>query len=363
MRLPKPLPLLGWCGCWTLCWTLCAASQLPPAETPPRRESPPTETPAAESPLAEFPLTEFPPGERQPAPARLLPARWQRLTELPQLREALRRPPPPRPVQAPPDGQRLRAVRVAPRAAGEPQVVVWGLGNLQASLSVRTAASVPHFVLAYRRVEGQQPARPADFVLPPAIGGYYHEQRRQELQRLRQFCQLTPQEEAKLGWAAQGELSRVARQAASWHQRFDGISIDDMREIRAAAEELTALNRLLRQGLRGEDSLFYKVLKKILSVEEMQALAAEQLQIYLLQRSRARDTTLSEDQREQLLGLLLGEYSKLADPPLFLSPNYIVQLLGMLPRNKLQEFLDEQQLASLQVVLPRAEVGVELEFR
>jgi len=180
---------------------------------------------------------------------------------------------------------------------------------------------------------------------------------RLQLSELSKTCDLSEPQRQKLELAARGDIQRFLEEVEFARRKFDAIQ-DKMRNDpnvwNEIWQEISPLHQRLSQGVTGPDSLYDKVLPKILSSEQRarhEEIASERRRyryeasiaaaLYMLEGAMA----LKQDQREELTKLLL----KFPIPKQTNTyDQYLVILrLGALPPEKIEPIFDERQRAAL----------------
>lgn len=224
--------------------------------------------------------------------------------------------------------------------------LIQGWTDIRVSISAR-AGSPPRFVLAAKRVEANQPdSAPEDYQLPQVITDYLNSQTATQIGKIDKYCGLTAQQQAKLDFAAKGDLNRLLRATRRWCEVHQNLSAHDPRDLRQAMDDMVQINDLVSDCIHEDDSVFQKVLHTILTPEQKQAILQAEMRTYTddLVAGGPHGLEFSDQQISQVLSLLAVAHARFGKPQILWDSDYYYALLKTLDRDELQDILTEQQL-------------------
>lgn len=228
-------------------------------------------------------------------------------------------------------------------------------GDIRLSLAARVNLGKARFTLTSQRVSADETAT-ADFEIPPEIDDFYRQSAREKIDKIDNLCGLDTKQRAKLSLAAQGDFSRIVREARGWHEKYAGVSAQNAQLVRAAVSDLAILNTQLENGFLQDNSMFSRVLKQLLSTDQkakiLETQFSEQIELWRL--------TLSSGQKQRLIESILNLQPQVVNPPILWEASHCAALIQELDRETLRKFLDDNQLSELQRI---RELPVALKFQ
>ncbi len=216
-------------------------------------------------------------------------------------------------------------------------------GDFRLSLAARVNLSKARFILTSKVVSADE-TNTADFEIPPEIEDFFRRSAQEKIDKIDKLCDLDAKQRAKLSLAARGDFSRLVREAREWHEKYAGVSAQNAQLVRAAVSDLAIINAQLNDGLPRDNSMFFLVLKNLLSTGQKSNLLksrfSEQIELWRL--------ALSLEQKQQLIDLMLTAQAGVVNPPILWEASHCAALLQKLERESLSKFLDDNQLSELQ---------------
>jgi hypothetical protein len=128
-------------------------------------------------------------------------------------------------------------------------------------------------------------------------------------------CQLTESQREKLRLAGRGDLARFNQRVDALRAKYAG-KMHDQNDIGRIHQEIQPLNATYQAGLLGPSSLFSKVLRGLLTPDQLTRYAAEQVartrarheaKVRLYVAALERRCALDDAQRTALVALLIAE--------------------------------------------------------
>ncbi len=180
-------------------------------------------------------------------------------------------------------------------------------------------------------------------------------QAEQRLMQLKEFCDLTEEQTAKLKFAAAGDVNRFFLEVAKVRKSTKNLDQNDQNAVQEAWQVISPLSERLQQGIFNDGSLFAKVMASTLDEQQIatyKRLLKEQVDRKHHALVMSAVSTIEESipmvdgQREKLVALLDAQEVKDAKR-MGLEAYIAYAKLAKVPEEELAKIFDKDQVKAL----------------
>lgn len=186
-------------------------------------------------------------------------------------------------------------------------------------------------------------------------------QAEQKLTQLKEHCNLTDEQHAKLKLAANGDISRFFSEVAKVRKATAKVDQQNQNDVQEAWNLVRPLTERMQAGIYGENSLFAKVMSSTLEesqIEKYQKIVRDQLErrhhalVLSMVTTLEKNVPMVGDQREKLVALLDAQPVTTAkQKELEAFVGYVK--LSRVPDEELEKLFDKDQLKVIMALRER----------